>query len=96
MTFTTLSGIVLPNKSVANPSEHNATTKKKNVLMIAVDDLKPLLGCYGDNIAYTPNIDNLPLREFCSPLHIANRLFQPQAAPACLPDGVLTARVYGT
>jgi iduronate 2-sulfatase len=30
-----------------------------NVLMILVDDLKPTLGCYGDKIAKTPNIDRL-------------------------------------
>ena len=28
-----------------------------NVLMIAVDDLRPDLGCYGNSIAKTPNID---------------------------------------
>ncbi len=32
---------------------------KPNVLMIAVDDLRPALGCYGDQIAITPNIDRL-------------------------------------
>jgi len=32
---------------------------KKNVLFIVVDDLRPLLGCYGDTIAHTPNIDRL-------------------------------------
>lgn len=32
---------------------------KPNILFIAVDDLKPLLGCYGDSIAKTPNIDQL-------------------------------------
>lgn len=32
---------------------------KKNVLLICVDDLKPALGCYGDSVARTPNIDRL-------------------------------------
>ena len=32
---------------------------RPNVLMILVDDLKPALGCYGDSLAKTPNIDRL-------------------------------------
>jgi len=35
------------------------TSKNKNVLFIAVDDLKPLLGCYGVTNIITPNIDKL-------------------------------------
>ncbi|GFN83997.1 hypothetical protein PoB_001050300 [Plakobranchus ocellatus] len=31
----------------------------KNVLFIVVDDLRPTLGCYGDSIMHTKNIDNL-------------------------------------
>jgi iduronate 2-sulfatase len=33
-----------------------------NVLFICVDDLKPLLCCYGDDIAKTPNLDRLAAR----------------------------------
>lgn len=33
-----------------------------NVLLILVDDLKPALGCYGDETAKTPNIDRLAAR----------------------------------
>lgn len=32
---------------------------KQNILLIISDDLRPVLGCYGDKNAYTPNIDAL-------------------------------------
>jgi iduronate 2-sulfatase len=36
--------------------------KKPNVLFIAADDLKPALGCYGDKLAKTPNVNRLATR----------------------------------
>ena len=36
--------------------------QKPNILFIAVDDLRPSLGCYGDKLAHTPNIDRLAAR----------------------------------
>ncbi len=36
--------------------------QRPNVLLILVDDLKPALGCYGDPLAKTPNIDALAAR----------------------------------
>ena len=42
-----------------------ATAAKPNVLFIAVDDLACTLGCYGDAIAKTPNIDRLASSGVC-------------------------------
>ena len=39
-----------------------ADTDRPNVLLICVDDLKPLLGCYGDKHIQSPNIDRLAQR----------------------------------
>ncbi|MDP6305758.1 MAG: sulfatase [Verrucomicrobiota bacterium] len=35
---------------------------KPNILFIAVDDLRPSIGCYGDGHAITPNLDRLAKR----------------------------------
>ena len=39
-----------------------AAADRPNVLLICVDDLKPALGCYGDPLAITPNMDRLAAR----------------------------------
>ena len=35
------------------------TTKRQNILWISTEDMSPHLGCYGDKVAKTPNIDRL-------------------------------------
>jgi iduronate 2-sulfatase len=39
--------------------QNNISTKKKNILFIAIDDLRPELNCYGASYMKTPNIDRL-------------------------------------
>ena len=46
---------LLPNLNVAAEGQYN-------VLFIMVDDLRPLLGCYGHQEMHTPNIDKLAQR----------------------------------
>uniref|UniRef100_A0A8D2DVW2 Iduronate 2-sulfatase n=1 Tax=Sciurus vulgaris TaxID=55149 RepID=A0A8D2DVW2_SCIVU len=40
-------------------AQANSTTGALNVLLIIVDDLRPSLGCYGDKLVRSPNIDQL-------------------------------------
>ncbi|USN99718.1 MAG: sulfatase-like hydrolase/transferase [Phycisphaeraceae bacterium] len=47
---------------VLAPLLAHAVDRPKNILFIAVDDLKPNLACYGDAHAKTPNIDRLAAR----------------------------------
>ncbi len=47
----------------AGVSHSNAlAAERPNVLLILVDDLKPTLGCYGDEVAKTPHLDRLAQR----------------------------------
>ena len=39
-----------------------AAESRPNVLFIATDDMRPQLGCYGDPLAKSPNIDRLAAR----------------------------------
>ena len=44
------------------PNLNVAAEERYNVLFIMVDDLRPLLGCYGHTNMHTPNIDRLAAR----------------------------------
>lgn len=50
-----------------------AGRKEPHVLLICVDDLMPALGCYGDPLAKTPNIDQLAARGMCFDLAYCNQ-----------------------
>ena len=56
------SKLVLLGLGVSFALGANAADKKPNILFITVDDLKPDLGCFGDKVAITPNIDKLAAR----------------------------------
>ncbi len=47
---------------IAGMQRTDAAGSRTNVLLICVDDLKPLLGCYGERGIRTPNLDRLASR----------------------------------
>ncbi len=46
-------------KTKKEPILNKIKVKQPNILFLAVDDLRPELGCYGSEIAITPNLDKL-------------------------------------
>jgi iduronate 2-sulfatase len=61
--------------------------KKPNVLFIAVDDLRPELGCYGNKIVQTPNFDRLAARGL-----VFNRAYVQQAVCGPSRTAVMTGK----
>ncbi len=55
----TLSALFLILLSCSGNPEKNTLPETPNVLFIAVDDLRPELGCYGKTLIQSPNIDRL-------------------------------------
>ncbi|MCK5782634.1 MAG: sulfatase [Flavobacteriales bacterium] len=45
--------------SVQINAQENKQQKRPNIILLTMDDLKPMLGAYGDNYIKTPNIDKL-------------------------------------
>ncbi len=43
----------------ATPGVHAAGAKRPNILWFVSEDNNPRLGCYGDKVAHTPNIDRM-------------------------------------
>src|SRR4051794_10881302 len=54
--------LVLVVASVSLIPASAMAAERPNVLLICVDDLKPMLGCYGDSTVKSPNIDALAAR----------------------------------
>ena len=52
-------GILIVQLYCADAQYNTSITCRPNILFIAVDDLRPELGCYGENHIKSPNIDRL-------------------------------------
>jgi N-sulfoglucosamine sulfohydrolase len=68
-------------------NQKSETLPKPNIVWIVCEDMNPILGCYGDKVAKTPNIDKLAETGVVYQYSYANA---PICAPArsCLITGV--------
>lgn len=62
--FRTLPVFLLITLGTISIAQSAQKSKTPNILLIAVDDLKPILGCYGDTILKTPYLDQFAQSAF--------------------------------
>lgn len=65
--------VMIPAALAASP----ATDNRPNVLLIAIDDMKPWISPYGDTIAQTPAMDELASRLAALPVRACSRVSIP-------------------
>jgi iduronate 2-sulfatase len=58
-TIPAFTALMLALPTAMHAAETRKASTKPNVLFIAVDDLRTSLGCYGDTLVKSPNIDRL-------------------------------------
>ena len=71
-------GIALVSLIGISSCDRDKTTELPNILWLVSEDNSPFLGCYGDSLATTPNIDKLAEQGFLYTHAYAN-------APVCAP-----------
>ena len=60
--FTSLStGQLQSSTAIASSSNSQVARNRPNILWLSTEDLSPRLGCYGDSVADTPNLDRLAM-----------------------------------
>ena len=72
---------------VPNFSTPSQAADRPNVLFIAVDDLRPQMGCYGNTIVKTPNLDRIAARGM-----VFNRAYCQQAVYSPSRTSLMTGR----
>jgi len=85
--FTLLVPVGLSLVAMTTSLQADETQKRPNVLFIAVDDLRPEIGCYGNTIVKTPNIDRLAARGI-----VFNHAYCQQAVCSPSRSSLLTGR----
>jgi len=76
-------GALATAAAVCAHADSGKSQGRPNLLFIAVDDLRPQLGCYGEEWMKTPNIDRLSARNTAE-CDIAGRVEgAPLVSPCC-------------
>ena len=63
----------IPGTAKGFGGEPSPNSRRPNVLLVCVDDLKPVLGCYGDKTVKSPHIDRLASRGMTFDLAYCNQ-----------------------